>query len=189
MCKSWCIAPPSATSWRKPTLPAKPPRSAAKSAANHDNEGPDSGSFWPSHHDQTLLIIACVDGPRLTRVDVAFYGVRGCLRSCVRPFNAVVMTAGPDGFREPSALTTKRALCPCYDSGYPGPSVQPTLPSCSFALASSRPAAPARRRLRLCRTCRAPSRPRRSVPSCSPARRQPPAAVVAASIPGPSPWS
>lgn len=53
--------------------------------------------------------ITCVDGPRLTRVDVAFYGVRGCLRSCVRPLNAVVMTAGPDGFREPSALTTKRA--------------------------------------------------------------------------------
>jgi hypothetical protein len=60
-------------------------------------------------HDQNSEIIACVDGPRLTRVDVAFYGVRGCLRSCVRPLNAVVMTAGPDGFREPSALTTKRA--------------------------------------------------------------------------------
>jgi len=49
---------PSAILSRKPTPQGWRPRSAAKSAAKHDNEGPDSSSFWPSHHDQFFSIIA-----------------------------------------------------------------------------------------------------------------------------------
>jgi len=43
---------------RKPTPPAKPPRSAAESAANHGDRGPDGSNLWPSHHDQFASILA-----------------------------------------------------------------------------------------------------------------------------------
>jgi hypothetical protein len=49
------------------------------------------------HFDKAFLT-SCVDGARIARVDLMFLRF-GRVPSCVRPFGAVVMTAGPDGVR------------------------------------------------------------------------------------------
>jgi len=45
----------------------------------------------------------------------------GRLQSCVRPFGAVLMTAGPDGFREPSPYQLSEPMGSLTQTGSLGP--------------------------------------------------------------------
>ena len=60
-----------------------------------------------------------MDGPRIARV--LSREAAGRLQSCVRPFGAVLMTAGPDGFREPSPYQLSEPMGSLTQTGSLGP--------------------------------------------------------------------
>ena len=76
--------------------------------------------------------MSCVDGSRVARNDLKCWR-GGRVQSCVRPVDAVQVTAGLDGFRGSGPSLLCGLLCPGHSSGCPNPR------SDRFAITSRRP--------------------------------------------------
>ncbi len=81
---------------------------------------------------------SCVDGSPLARVNLTFVQI-GRVQSCVRPVDAVLMTAGPNAIRG-SGPNHKRALVKRPDpNGFSRPPVRPILQYLTFTPPNSSP--------------------------------------------------